>query len=88
MTKHEFNKEGVRDMTKVKIDKPWEHPERGDWCNVLHFMVNQIRAKKSQSQVIKDTSDYVDENNLDFIKSNIATYYPWLCREVKEENQE
>ena len=75
-------------MTADNIDKPWNHPERSDWCKALHFMVNQIRAEKPRDQVVEETSKFVDDNNLKFFKSNIDTYYPLLYREVKKESQE
>jgi hypothetical protein len=68
-------------------DNPWNHPELSDWNNVVNFMANQIRAGKTRAQVIKDTSEYIDDNKLKFAKDNIAAYYPWLSREVKKENQ-
>ncbi len=75
-------------MTDTKIDKPWEHPERSDWCRVLHFMANQIRAGKTPAQVIEDTSKYVDDHDIKFAKRDIYTLYPWLEREIKKESQQ
>jgi len=82
------SQKGERNMTDSNTDKPWEHPEQSDWCKGLNFMANQIRAGKPRSQVVEDTSKYVDDNELKFAKSNIDTYYPWLYREVKKEHQE
>jgi len=74
-------------MSHEIIDKPWEHPERGDWSNVLSFMVTGIRAEKTQAQVVEETSKYINDNGLDFLKTNIGRYYTWLCREIAEESQ-
>lgn len=73
-------------MVNKSIDKPWEHPERSDWNTVLAYMVNEIRAGKNQSEVVEGTAKYVKDNRFIFNRSNISTYYPWLCRKVKEEN--
>ena len=74
-------------MAKSVLDKPWEHPERSDWCKALHFMAKQIRAGKTRVQVVEDTSKFVDDHELNFSKRNIDSYYPWLYREVYKENQ-
>jgi len=87
MTRQELLKKGGRNMTNTNTDKPWEHPERSHWCKVLNFMASQIRAGETQTQVVEDTSKYVSANGLEFAETNITAYYPWLCREVKKENQ-
>lgn len=73
-------------MATINSDKPWEHPQRGDWNKVLQFMVSQIQAGKTRDQVIEETATFIDDNGLKSDKGNLDRYYPWLSREVK--NQE
>jgi hypothetical protein len=75
-------------MTTDDTHKPWMHPEWSDWCKGLHFMANQIRDGKLRTQVIEETLKYIDDNQLEFTKSNVTLYYPWLERRIGEESHQ